>query len=88
MEALLHKDRRRLNPKDRVDERTEAAVPMYALGLPAHGQVRTSNELRKTGLFVLERTYQGTMYCCRARPGHVVRRKTNLDGGVLRPNLT
>lgn len=52
VEALLHKDRRKPNPKNRVDERTEDAVLTYSLDFPAHGQVRASNELRKQGFFV------------------------------------
>ena len=38
--------------KNRVDEQTEQAVVVYAVEFPAHGQVRTSNELRKQGVFV------------------------------------
>ena len=52
VEALLEKDRRRANVKNRTDERTEEAVVAYAVKQPAHGQVRTSNELRKRGFFV------------------------------------
>jgi len=52
VEALFHKDRRKPNPKNRVDTQTEAAVVAYATDIPAHGQVRTSNELRKLGVFV------------------------------------
>ena len=52
VEALLEKDRRRANIKNRTDERTEEAVVAYALEQPAHGQVRTSNELRKRGFFL------------------------------------
>lgn len=52
VEALLHKDRRKPNRKNRVDEPTEAAVVSYATDFPAHGQVRASNELRKLGVFV------------------------------------
>lgn len=52
VDSLLHKDRRRPNPKNRIDEQTEAAVARYALDYPAHGQVRTSNELRKLGVFI------------------------------------
>jgi transposase InsO family protein len=52
MEALLHKDRRRANPKNRVDEAVEAAVLALALQNPAAGQVRVANELRKQGIFV------------------------------------
>lgn len=50
--ALFEKTRRKPNPKNRVDEATEAAVCQYAVDFPAHGQVRTSNELRKRGVFV------------------------------------
>lgn len=52
VEALLDKSRRQPNLKNRVDEATETAVVEYALEQPAHGQVRTSNELRKAGVFV------------------------------------
>ncbi|WP_143314044.1 helix-turn-helix domain-containing protein, partial [Colwellia sp. UCD-KL20] len=38
--------------KNRVDEETEKAVMAYAVEQPAHGQHRTSNELRKQGIFV------------------------------------
>jgi len=50
--ALLDKSRRRPNLKNRVDEVTESAVVEYALEQPAHGQVRTSNELRKRAIFI------------------------------------
>jgi len=50
--ALLHKDRRRPNLKNRVDEVVEQAVLAYAMEQPAHGQVRVSNELRKRGTFI------------------------------------
>jgi transposase InsO family protein len=52
VEALLDKNRRKPNPKNRVDEATEEAVLAYAVEQPAHGQVRVSNELRKRGVFV------------------------------------
>ncbi len=52
MAALLHKDRRRPNLKNRVDEVVEQAVLAYAVEQPAHGQVRVSNELRKRGTFI------------------------------------
>jgi transposase InsO family protein len=52
LEALLHKDRRRSNLKNRVDEAVEQAVLAFALDNPAAGQVRVSNELRKHGMFV------------------------------------
>ena len=52
VEALLEKTRRKPNPKNRVEPHTEQAVLDFALEYPAHGQVRVSNELRKTGVFV------------------------------------
>ena len=52
IEALFEQTRRKPNPKNRVDEPTEAAVVAHALEQPAHGQARTSNELRKQGVFV------------------------------------
>ena len=38
--------------KNRVDEKVEQAVKTFALEYPAYGQLRTSNELRKQGVFV------------------------------------
>ncbi len=53
LDALIDKNRRRtLNIKNRVDEATEQAVVVYAIEQPAHGQHRTSNELRKKSVFV------------------------------------
>lgn len=52
VEALLEKNRRVPNHKNRVDSTIEEAVRAYALEEPAHGQVRVSNELRKRGVFV------------------------------------
>ena len=47
LEALINQDRRVPNFKNRVDEATEQAVVGYAIEYPAHGQHRTSNELRR-----------------------------------------
>jgi hypothetical protein len=47
VDSLLNKSRRRANPKNQVDEKTENTVVTYAVDVPAHGQVRVSNELRK-----------------------------------------
>lgn len=52
IEALLESNRRKPNPKNRVDQAIEAAVVAYATEQPAHGQLRASNELRQRGLFV------------------------------------
>lgn len=52
VEALLDSNRRKPNPKNRVEEATELAVVAYATDQPAHGQTRASNELRKQGIFV------------------------------------
>lgn len=52
VDALIDKSRRAPNIKNRVDESIERAVIDYAIQYPAHGQHRTSNELRKQGVFV------------------------------------
>lgn len=52
VEALFDQSRRKPNIKNRVDESIEEAVRAYAIEYPAHGQQRTSNELRKQGIFV------------------------------------
>lgn len=52
VEALLEKTRRKPNLRNRVDPTVESAVLTHALEEPAHGQARTSNELRKSGVFV------------------------------------
>lgn len=52
VDALINQNRRVPNKKNRVDTATEDAVISYAIEQPAHGQHRTSNELRKRGTFV------------------------------------
>ncbi len=52
IDALLNRSRRVPNLKNRVDEATERTVVDYAVEFPAHGQHRTSNELRKKGIFI------------------------------------
>ena len=52
IEALLDRNRRVPNHKNRVNPEIEQAVIDYAIAEPAHGQVRVSNELRKRGIFV------------------------------------
>jgi len=52
VEALLERTRRKPNLSNRVDDATEQAVIGSATDFPAYGQVRTSNELRKQGVFV------------------------------------
>jgi hypothetical protein len=52
MDQLIHKNRRAPNPSNQVDELTELAVVAYAVDQPDYGQHRTSNALRKSGVFV------------------------------------
>jgi transposase len=52
VQALFDVSRRKPNVKNRVDEAIEQAVLDHALDEPSHGQARTSNELRKKGIFV------------------------------------
>ena len=52
IDNLINKSRRTPNLKNRVDEATEQAVVAHAIEQPAHGQHRTSHELRKSGIFV------------------------------------
>ena len=52
VEALFERTRRKPNLANRVDQAVEDAVKGFALDFPAHGQTRTSNELRKLGVFV------------------------------------
>lgn len=52
IEALFEANRKKPNPKNRVEAATEIAVLAYAIEQPAHGQTRVSNELRQRGIFV------------------------------------
>ena len=52
VEALVERTRRKPNMQNRVDETIEQAVVESAIEYPAFGQLRTSNELRKKGIFV------------------------------------
>ncbi len=52
VEALFECTRRKTNLANRVDQTTEDAVIKSATDFPAHGQARTSNELRKLWVFV------------------------------------
>lgn len=52
VDALIDRSKRKPNLKNRVDEVIEKAVLDYSIAQPAHGQHRTSNELRKQGVFV------------------------------------
>ncbi|MGH1432482.1 MAG: IS481 family transposase [Neptuniibacter sp.] len=52
VDSLINRSRKTPNVKNRVDEQTENAVIEHAIAFPAHGQARTSNELRKAGVFV------------------------------------
>lgn len=50
--ALQELSRRKPNPKNRVDDVTEKAVVDFAFELPAYGQLRASNELKKRGIYL------------------------------------
>lgn len=52
VDALIDRSKRKPNLKNRVDEAIEKAVLDYSIEQPAHGQHRTSNELRKQGVFI------------------------------------
>jgi len=52
LDTLIDANRRKPNPKNRVEEATEAAVAAFAIEQPALGQLRVSNELRKRGIFI------------------------------------
>ena len=52
VQTLFDRNRRSPNLKNRIDPEIESTVIEYALEEPAHGQTRTSNELRKLGTFV------------------------------------
>lgn len=52
IEALLEKSRRKPNLENRVEEAVEKRVITYAIDFPTHGQLRTSNELRKEGICI------------------------------------
>lgn len=52
VESLIEKTRRKPNLLNRVEDAVEKAVIDYAIEFSAHGQTRSSNELRKRGIFV------------------------------------
>lgn len=52
IDSLINLSKRSPNTKNRVDPAIEQSVIEYAVDFPAHGQHRTSNELRKQGVFV------------------------------------
>jgi transposase InsO family protein len=52
LDSLINKSRRTSNIKNRIDPEIEKAVVESAIEYPAWGQARTSNELRKKGVFV------------------------------------
>jgi predicted membrane channel-forming protein YqfA (hemolysin III family) len=46
---------------NRVDETTKQAIKGFALACPVYGQARTSNELRKLGIFVSQSGVRSNM---------------------------
>jgi len=60
VEALFEKLRRQPNPKNRVELQIEQAVLNVALGHPAHGQVRVSNELIKHTLELIVSAFRAS----------------------------
>lgn len=52
VEALLERTRRKPTIANRVEAAVEQAVLQSAIAFPAYRQARTSNELRKAGIFV------------------------------------
>jgi transposase InsO family protein len=52
LDSLIDKSRRTPNVKNRIDPDIEQAVIESAIEYPAWGQQRTSNELRKKGVFI------------------------------------
>ena len=52
IDSLINQSKRIPNLKNRVDPAIEQSVIDYAIAYPAYGQHRTSNELRKQGVFV------------------------------------
>lgn len=52
VDVLINRSRHVPNLKNRTDDATVRAVVNYAVTLPAHGQHRTSSELRKQGVFI------------------------------------
>jgi hypothetical protein len=50
--ALQEFSRKKPCPKYRVEEPIEKAVVAFAIEKPAYGQLRTSNELKKKGIFI------------------------------------
>ena len=53
VKAVLERNRRSPKLENHIDPAVESFVVERALEEPAHGQTRTSNELRKRGTFVL-----------------------------------
>jgi len=51
-QALQEISRKRPNVKNRVSDEIEQAVTEMAIDLPAYGQQRVSNELKKRGVFI------------------------------------
>ena len=52
IDSLINSSKRGANTKDRVDSAIERSIIEYAVAFPTHGQHRTSNELRKQGVYI------------------------------------
>lgn len=59
LEALIERNRKKPNFKNRVEATTEAAVVELAIEEPAWGQKRVANELRKKGIHISDGGVRG-----------------------------
>ncbi len=50
--ALQEVNRKKPNPKNRIEAALEAQAIQMAFDFPAYGQLRASNELKKKGIFI------------------------------------
>ncbi|CAI1186756.1 Uncharacterised protein [Serratia fonticola] len=67
VDALINRSRRASNLKNRNDDATKRAIVDYVVVFPAHGQLRTSNELRKQGVFYFRKWHPFCLVMPRSR---------------------